>query len=94
VTNSGARTGDEVVQLYVRDRVSRITRPVKELRGFERISLKPGETRTVRFVIDSKTLGYYGFANKWIVEPGAFDLMVGGSSATNALKSVTLEVAR
>jgi beta-glucosidase len=90
VTNSGSRAGDEVVQLYVRDRVSRVTRPVLELRGFQRISLAPGETRTVRFEVGPQTLGYYGPANKWVVEPGAFDLMVGGSSAQ--LQSVVLEV--
>jgi len=92
VTNSGSRAGDEVVQLYVHDRVSRVTRPVMELRGFQRVSLKPGETRTLSFTIDSKTLGYYGPGNKWVVEPGAFDLMVGGSSAQT--KSVELDVAR
>lgn len=91
VTNSGARDGDEVVQLYVRDRVSRITRPVQELRGFQRISLRPGEKRTVSFDVDSRTLGYYGPGNKWVVEPGAFDLMVGGSSAN--VHSVSLQVA-
>jgi beta-glucosidase len=90
VTNSGSRAGDEVVQLYVRDRVSRITRPVQELRGFQRVSLRAGETRTVRFDVDSRTLGYYGPAMKWVVEPGTFDLMVGGSSA--AVQSVALEV--
>ena len=90
VTNAGARAGDEVVQLYVRDRVSRVTRPVQELRGFQRVSLKPGETRTVTFDVDSKTLGYYGPAMKWVVEPGAFDLMLGGSSAQ--VKTVGLEV--
>ncbi|MEO8562089.1 MAG: glycoside hydrolase family 3 N-terminal domain-containing protein [bacterium] len=90
VTNSGARAGDEVVQLYVRDKVSHVTRPVMELRGFQRITLQPGQTRTVSFTIDSKTLGYYGPANKWVVEPGVFDLMVGGSSAQ--VKSVELDV--
>jgi beta-glucosidase len=90
VTNAGARAGDEVVQLYVRDRVSRVTRPLQELRGFRRITLKPGETQTVTFDVDAKTLGYYGPAMKWVVEPGTFDLMVGGSSA--AVKSVPLEV--
>ena len=92
VTNSGAREGDEVVQLYVRDRVSRITRPVQELRGFQRISLRGGEKRTVSFDVDSRTLGYYGPAMKWVVEPGVFDLMVGGSSAT--VHSVSLQVGR
>ena len=90
VTNAGSREGDEVVQLYVRDRVSRVTRPVQELRGFQRVSLKPGETRTVTFAIDSRVLGYYGPANKWVVEPGAFDLLVGGSSAQ--VQAATLEV--
>jgi beta-glucosidase len=90
VTNSGSRAGDEVVQLYVRDRVSRVTRPVQELRGFQRIMLKPGETRTVTFDVDSRTLGYYGPGNTWVVEPGTFDLMVGGSSAQ--VKRVSLDV--
>jgi beta-glucosidase len=90
VTNAGARAGDEVVQLYVRDRVSRVTRPLQELRGFRRITLQPGETRAVTFDVDAKTLGYYGPAEKWVVEPGLFDLMVGGSSAS--VKSVSLEV--
>ena len=91
VTNSGTRAGDEVVQLYVRDRVSRVTRPVQELRGFRRVTLRPGEPRTVSFDVDARTLGYYGPAMKWVVEPGAFDLMLGGSSAQ--VKTVTLEVA-
>jgi beta-glucosidase len=91
VTNTGARAGDEVVQLYVRDRVSRVTRPVLELRGFRRLTLRPGETRTVAFDVDSRTLGYYGPQMKWVVEPGAFDLMLGGSSTE--LKTTTLKVA-
>jgi beta-glucosidase len=90
VTNSGSRAGDEVVQLYVHDRVSRVTRPVQELRGFRRVSLKPGETRTVTFDVDSRVLGYYGPDMTWVVEPGAFDLMLGGSSAQT--KAVALEV--
>ena len=90
VTNAGTRAGDEVVQLYVHDRVSRVTRPVQELRGFQRVTLKQGETRTVTFDVDTRTLGYYGPAMKWVVEPGTFDLMLGGSSAQT--KSVTLDV--
>jgi beta-glucosidase len=90
VANTGQRAGDEVVQLYVRDRVSRVTRPVQELRGFQRISLRPGETRAVTFDVDSRALGYYGPENTWVVEPGAFDLMVGGSSAQT--RTVTLDV--
>jgi beta-glucosidase len=76
----------------VHDRVSHVTRPVMELRGFQRISLKPGERRTVTFDVGSQTLGYYGPANKWVVEPGTFDLMTGGSSA--AVQSVALDVAQ
>jgi len=90
VTNAGTRVGDEVVQLYVHDRVSRVTRPVQELRGFQRVTLKAGETRTVTFDVDTRTLGYYGPAMKWVVEPGTFDLMLGGSSAQT--KSVALDV--
>jgi beta-glucosidase len=74
----------------VRDQVSRLTRPVEELRGFRRITLKPREMRTVTFDVDSRTLGYYGPEMTWVVEPGAFDLMLGGSSTQ--LKKVTLRV--
>ena len=90
VTNTGTRDGDEVVQLYVRARVSRVTRPVQELRGFQRIALHAGETRTVQFDVNSRTLGYYGPAMKWVVEPGAFDLMLGGSS--ERVQTATLNV--
>ena len=91
VTNTGTRAGDEVVQLYVHARVSRVTRPVQELRGFQRISLSAGETRTVRFDVTPRTLGYYGPAMKWVVEPGTFDLMVGGSSVK--VQTIAIEVA-
>ena len=90
VTNSGSRPGDEVVQLYIRDEVSRVTRPVMELKGFRRISLKPGERKTVTFEVGPEQLAYHGPDMKRIVEPGRFQMMVGGSSA--ALKSVGLEV--
>ena len=90
VTNTGTRAGDEVVQLYVHARVSRVTRPVQELRGFQRISLSAGETRTVRFDVTPRTLGYYGPAMTWVVEPGTFDLMVGGSSAN--VNTITIDV--
>ncbi len=90
VTNTGHRPGDEVVQLYIRDRVSSVTRPVKELKGFERIHLKPGETRSVRFKLTPAELGFYNADMHWIVEPGAFDIMVGSSSARTL--RATLEV--
>jgi len=90
VRNTGNRAGDEVVQLYIRDEVSSATRPVKELRGFQRVSLAPGETRTVSFDVGPEHLSYHNSSMKRVVEPGTFRLMVGGSSAD--LRSVSLVV--
>lgn len=91
VTNTGARAGDEVVQLYIHDVLSTaVTRPVKLLKGFQRLTLQPGETRTVSFEIGPEQLAYLGADMHSIVEPGSFELLVGGSSV--ALKSITLEV--
>ena len=80
VTNTGAREGAEVVQLYVHDEVGSVTRPVRQLAGFRRISLKPGEARTVNFSLTAKELGLYNKDMKWVVEPGKFRVFVGGSS--------------
>jgi beta-glucosidase len=91
VTNTGQRAGDEVVQLYLHDLASeKITRPVKELKGFRRITLQPGETQLVEFVIGADQLSFWGETMEWIVEPGIFEVMVGASSA--ALHSLPLEV--
>jgi len=90
VTNAGLRAGDEVVQLYIRDQVSSVTRPVKELRGFSRVSLAPGETRTTVFTLGPEALALIDREGNTRVEPGAFDVMVGGSSA--GLRSVVLQV--
>src|SRR5262249_2104298 len=90
VTNRASRRGDEVVQLYVRDEISSVTRPIKELRGFERVSIKPGETRTVTFHIGPGDLGFYDRTMKRVVEPGSFKIMVGPNSVD--LTSVLLEV--
>lgn len=90
VTNTGQMAGDEVVQMYVRDLVSSVTRPVKELKGFERITLKPGQTRTVRFAVTPGTLRMLNEGMKWVVEPGDFEIMVGPSSAET--KAVRLRV--
>jgi beta-glucosidase len=92
VTNTGPRAGDEVVQLYLRAEVSRATRPVMELKGFRRITLAPGERRTVTFEVGPEQLSYHGPEMKRVVEPGRFQVMVGGSS--EEVKSVGLEVAR
>jgi beta-glucosidase len=80
VTNTGSRPGDEVVQLYLRDDVASITRPVKELRGFRRISLPPGERRTVTFTLGRADFEFWGPEMKLIVEPGWFTVYVGTSS--------------
>ena len=90
VTNTGDRAGDEVVQLYLRDKVSAVTRPVKELRGFQRVTLAPGQSRTVTFELDREDFQYFGPDMTRIVEPGEFDIMVGPNSVD--LKTVTLTV--
>lgn len=92
VTNTGATAGDEVVQLYVRDVVSSVTRPVKELRGFRRLSLKPGESATVTFEVTPDDLAFYDIDMQYRVEPGEFRLMVGSSSRDEDLQTVTLRV--
>jgi len=80
VTNTGKRAGDEIVQLYIHDLVSSVTRPIKELKDFKRISLAPGESKTVEFVITPEKLWFYDLSMKRVVEPGWFDVMVGPSS--------------
>ena len=80
VENVGERAGDEVVQLYIRDVVASVTRPLKELKGFERITLKPGEKRTVEFTLASAQLGFYNRDMRFVVEPGEFRVFVGTNS--------------
>ena len=80
VTNTGDRAGDEVVQLYIRDAVSSVTRPVKELKGFQRITLEPGETRTVGLEITPNRLALWNIKMQYVVEPGEFIIMVGPNS--------------
>ena len=80
VENSGKRAGDEVVQVYVRDVAASIARPVKELRGFQRVALQPGQKRSVEFVLGPEHLGFYNREMKFVVEPGEFRIMVGSNS--------------
>ena len=80
VTNTGNYDADEIVQMYIRDMVGSVARPVKELKGFERIHLKKGESRTVSFDITAKQLKFYNSALNWVCEPGEFEVMVGGNS--------------
>ena len=93
VTNTGKRAGDEVVQLYLHDRVASVTRPVKELRGFSRIQLKAGGSKRVEFRVGPADLGFYDRDMKRVIEPGKFDVMVGASSA-DIRQRATLEVAK
>ena len=81
VTNTGDRAGDEVAQLYLRDDVARVTRPVRELRGFERIHIEPGESRTLSFQLGPEELGFRDTGDALVVEPGTFTVFAGGSSA-------------
>lgn len=91
VTNTGACAGDEVVQFYVHDVLSNlVTRPVKSLKGFQRITLQPGETRSVTFSVGPRQLHFLDESMQWTVEPGAFELMVGGSSQD--LHKIVLQV--
>jgi beta-glucosidase len=80
VENIGARAGDEVAQLYMRDIAASVTRPVKQLKGFRRITLRPGEKRRVEFTLSPEHLGFWNQENRFIVEPGDFKVTVGDSS--------------
>jgi beta-glucosidase len=83
LTNSGDRAGEEIVQLYIRDLVGSITRPVKELKGFQRVALKPGESKHVAFTVTSEQLKFYNADLQWTAEPGEFFVFIGGNSDVN-----------
>lgn len=87
ITNSGKMAGEEVVQLYLRDRFASIVRPVKELKGFNKIALQAGETREVKFIINNETISFYNNNIELISEAGEFDVMVGSSSEDIRLNS-------
>jgi beta-glucosidase len=91
VKNTGTRAGDEVVQFYLHQQVASVTRPVKELKGFQRVTLSPGESRTLTFSIGTRELRMFNYDMKRVVEPGAFDIMVGPNSVD--LKTAVLTVA-
>jgi beta-glucosidase len=90
VTNTGKRAGDEVVQLYLHDVVSSVTRPVQELKGFKRIHLRPGESKHVELPIGPDELALFDANMARVVEPGRFEVMMGGSS--DKVQRATLEV--
>jgi beta-glucosidase len=92
VTNTGKCAGTEVVQLYIRDLVSSVTRPIKELKGFKKVALQPGETKPVTLEITPELLAFYDVNMKYAVEPGEFEIMVGNSSRDADLQKVILKV--
>jgi len=92
VTNTGKRAGTEVIQMYIRDLVSSVTRPIKELKGFKKVSLQPGETKTVTLDITPDSLAFYDINMKFVVEPGEFEITVGNSSRDSDLQKVVLQV--
>lgn len=91
VTNAGKRDGEETVQLYIGDPAASISRPLKELKGFQKISLKPGETQTVSFEIGTDLLKFYNSDLEYVWEPGRFNIFIGTSSADVKSASVTWE---
>ena len=90
VTNTGSRKGDEVVQLYLHDPVASISQPVRRLRGFERVTLDPGQARTVTFTLDNSDFGFYDNRGKFVVEPGQIDIYAGNSSNADMMQSFTV----
>ena len=88
IQNTGNRAGKEVVQLYIRDRVASISRPVRELKGFQKVSLEPGERKIVSFTLTASELGFYNGDGEFLVESGVFDIFVGGSSTAELAVSV------
>ena len=92
VSNTGKFDGEEIVQLYIRDNVSSATRPVKELKEYQRVVLNTGETKTVKFTLDAGSLAFYDINMEYCVEPGEFTIMTGSSSARKDLKITTLTV--
>ena len=92
ITNTGDVDGEEIAQLYIRDNVSSATRAVKELKGYKRVALKAGETKTVSFTIDAESLAFYDINMAYCVEPGTFSVMTGSSSNSKDLTTTTLTV--
>jgi beta-glucosidase len=91
VRNTGAVHGDETVQLYIRDRVASVTRPVKELKAFRRVSLEPGEDTTVTFRLTPESLRFWNDRMERVVEPGEFEIMTGANSVDLATVILSVE---
>ena len=89
VTNTGDRKGDDVVQLYINDPVASISQPVRRLRGFQRVTLDPGQKQTVTFTLDKSDFGFYDNRGRFVVEPGQIDVYGGDSSTADLKQSFT-----
>jgi beta-glucosidase len=87
VTNTGVRTGDDVVQLYIHDPVASISQPVRRLRGFQRMTLAPGGKQTVSVTLDKSDFGFYDNRGQFVVEPGSIDVYAGDSSSADLKQS-------
>ena len=92
ITNTGEVDGEEIAQLYIRDNVSSVTRPVKELKGYQRVFLKAGETKKIKFTVNSESLAFYDIDMNYVVEPGTFTIMTGSSSNDKDLKKTILTI--
>ena len=92
IKNTGEVDGEEVAQLYIRDNVSSVTRPVKELKGYQRVFLKAGETKTVEFTLGAESFAFYDINMNYVVEPGTFTIMTGSSSNNKDLKKTILTI--
>jgi beta-glucosidase len=90
VTNTGDRKGDDVAQLYINDPVASISQPVRRLRGFQRVTLDPGQKQTVTFNLDKSDFGFYDNRGKFVVEPGRIDVYGGDSSTADMKDSFTV----
>jgi beta-glucosidase len=90
VANTGARIGDDAVQVYIHDPVASISQPVRRLRGFQRVTLRPGTRQTVSFTLDNSDFGFYDNRGKFVVEPGGIDVYAGDSSTANLTQSFTV----
>ena len=81
IKNTGGREGKEVVQIYIRDQYCSVARPIKELKAFKKVNIAAGNTEQVEFLISLKDFGYYNNKGKYLLEPGYFNIMAGGSSS-------------
>ena len=94
ITNTGEVDGEEVAQLYIRDNVSSVTRPVKELKGYQRVFLKAGQTKKIKFTVNAESLAFYDIDMNYVVEPGTFTIMTGSSSNKKDLKKTILSISK